>query len=372
VSSTLLMSYFGKQPSFLSGGDPGTLGKKLRVAVRRMNVKEDSKAALMDAIGKADQAKLHLLEGLYQNAEYLQSRIEEWKATHNNKSVVNSRSTHGLLMRLGLSTSYQESSVVFRDLDKDHSGYISLDDLTAALWEKADTEMKRLYQSTKDDSSAEAPIAPPPALTLRSPKPPQRGGSPPLLGSRGSTPNSQRCRSPSSPGSECSSAPSAVADHLRDALVEQATRVIDLFKSWDLNGDGNISKNEFFRALPELGLWAHSDEVDELFDSFDSDHSGVISFRELNRMLRRTRASDDERKSRIVKSSRDDNVEVVEMDALRKEIFKRVRTEQIHSGIEAALVNAGRGDDPLLADVGRSASTTALVRTASSTSLLGR
>ena len=89
-------------------------------------------------------------------------------------------------------------------------------------------------------------------------------------------------------------------------------------------------------------------------------------------MLRRTRASDDERKSRIVKSSRDDNVEIVEMDALRKEIFKRVRTEQIHSGIEAALVNAGRGDDPLLTDVGRSASTTALVRNSSSTSVLGR
>ena len=96
--------------------------------------------------------------------------------------------------------------------------------------------------------------------------------------------------------------PSAVA-------CSQASRVIDLFKTWDVDGDGCITKGEsrtalpehapracapmciqltracawhvcageFRKALPELGLWADPAEVDALFDSFDADGSGEIT-----------------------------------------------------------------------------------------------
>lgn len=74
---------------------------------------------------------------------------------------------------------------------------------------------------------------------------------------------------------------------MADKLSGQASRVIDLFKKWDVNGDGSISKREFARAMPMLGLSGHtSSEIDSLFSSFDPDLSGEITFRELYKMLR--------------------------------------------------------------------------------------
>ena len=49
-----------------------------------------------------------------------------------------------------------------------------------------------------------------------------------------------------------------------------------------------MSRAEFGRALPDLGLNDCTEEdVDALFDAFDEDGEGEISFRELHRMLRR-------------------------------------------------------------------------------------
>lgn len=74
---------------------------------------------------------------------------------------------------------------------------------------------------------------------------------------------------------------------LRDSLSSQAARFIDLFKRWDTNHNGIISKKEFARGASELGL-SHClpSEIEMLFDIFDHDHSGHISFKELHRMLR--------------------------------------------------------------------------------------
>eukprot|EP00966_Prymnesium_polylepis_P135405 3130038-Prymnesium_polylepis.1 len=77
-----------------------------------------------------------------------------------------------------------------------------------------------------------------------------------------------------------------VAEQLRKALSQNAVRVIDLFREWDENGDGQVSKAEFRRAMPMLGLDAPKIAVDGLFDSFDPDGSGTIDMKELQRMLR--------------------------------------------------------------------------------------
>ena len=58
-------------------------------------------------------------------------------------------------------------------------------------------------------------------------------------------------------------------------LSKQANRVVDLFEKWDRDGDGSISKAEFRRAMPMLGLTGHTpQEVDALFATFDPDGSG--------------------------------------------------------------------------------------------------
>ena len=45
-----------------------------------------------------------------------------------------------------------------------------------------------------------------------------------------------------------------VAQQLKLALSKNAGRVIDLFREWDTDGDGTVSRKEFRKALPALGL----------------------------------------------------------------------------------------------------------------------
>ena len=75
--------------------------------------------------------------------------------------------------------------------------------------------------------------------------------------------------------------------HLRHALKQQLSRVLDVFLDWDDDNSGSLSKREFRKALGALGLGRdHREEVNALFDSFDDDHSGSISYNELVRRLR--------------------------------------------------------------------------------------
>ena len=67
-------------------------------------------------------------------------------------------------------------------------------------------------------------------------------------------------------------------------LTTNAVRVIDLFRDWDEDGDGVVSKREFRRAMPMLGLQVPAHEVDALFDSWDPDGSGELELNELNKV----------------------------------------------------------------------------------------
>ena len=78
-----------------------------------------------------------------------------------------------------------------------------------------------------------------------------------------------------------------IQEQLRNAITEQAVRVIELFREWDENGDGQVSKKEFRKAMPLLGLEVPTVEVDKLFDAWDPDKSGSLELSELNKILRR-------------------------------------------------------------------------------------
>lgn len=84
----------------------------------------------------------------------------------------------------------------------------------------------------------------------------------------------------------------SVQAELRDALTANFSRCMDLFRAWDANGSGDISKKEFRKAIRALRVTASAVEIDELFGEFDKDGSGAISSRELSRQLRRGAGED--------------------------------------------------------------------------------
>ena len=85
----------------------------------------------------------------------------------------------------------------------------------------------------------------------------------------------------------------SVMEQLRSALVANLGRVSDLFREWDVDGSGSVSKAEFHKALTKLGLKASKAECGAIFDMLDEDLSGSIEYRELHARLRRGGRADN-------------------------------------------------------------------------------
>ena len=84
----------------------------------------------------------------------------------------------------------------------------------------------------------------------------------------------------------------ASVDQMRSALRTNRTRVIDVFRCLDRNGDGTVTKREFRAALPLLGFEANQKTADTVFAELDLDGSGKVEYEELNKQLRQGRAVD--------------------------------------------------------------------------------
>jgi len=103
-------------------------------------------------------------------------------------------------------------------------------------------------------------------------------------------------------------------EQLKESLDVHSARVMDLFRKWDINGDGLVDKREFRAGLEHLGFGSLSLHGDELFDTFDEDLTGSITFRELNRVLRKVKPV--EAKAKPV----GDKARVSDVDDVRKEV----------------------------------------------------
>ena len=77
-----------------------------------------------------------------------------------------------------------------------------------------------------------------------------------------------------------------VRAQLKAALSANMARVIDLFRDWDENGDGMVSKKEFRMAMKFCGFKAAQNVVDSLFDECDVDGGGTVEYSELSSFLR--------------------------------------------------------------------------------------
>jgi len=77
-----------------------------------------------------------------------------------------------------------------------------------------------------------------------------------------------------------------IQQQIAAALRRNAGKVLDLFREWDANGDGEVSKKEFRKAMPAIGLDVSVQEVDALFDSWDRDGGGALNLKELSKVLK--------------------------------------------------------------------------------------
>ena len=77
-----------------------------------------------------------------------------------------------------------------------------------------------------------------------------------------------------------------ISEQLKEALKKNAGKVLDLFRAWDADGDGVVTRSEFHRSMPALGLEVPKSSIDELFSSWDHDGGGELSLKELTKILR--------------------------------------------------------------------------------------
>ncbi|KAJ1618847.1 hypothetical protein T492DRAFT_891358, partial [Pavlovales sp. CCMP2436] len=72
---------------------------------------------------------------------------------------------------------------------------------------------------------------------------------------------------------------------MRRALSTHLSKVLTLFRAWDVDGNGTINKDELWLALERLELATSRAQSDAVFAEFDSDGSGEIELPERERWL---------------------------------------------------------------------------------------
>jgi len=77
-----------------------------------------------------------------------------------------------------------------------------------------------------------------------------------------------------------------ITEQIASALRSSAGRVLDLFREWDTNGDGEVSRKEFHEAMSWLGLEVPKAEIDKLFNQWDAGGEGSLDYKELSKILK--------------------------------------------------------------------------------------
>lgn len=79
----------------------------------------------------------------------------------------------------------------------------------------------------------------------------------------------------------------SIAEQLHEAFSEVATdRVLDVFRAWDEDSGGSISRHELAKAVATLGIKATKTELNRLFIKLDPDNSGQIEYKELYKAIK--------------------------------------------------------------------------------------
>ena len=239
--------------------------QKSMVALRKGPMSQSTKLQGLDIKeGSEKTVAQQLREALSQNAMRIVDLFREWD--EDGDGTIDKKEFRRAMPLIGFDVPRKEIDALFDEWDPDGSGTIELNELNKFL--------RRGNEVTLDKSL-------------------QAGGAG-KIEMKSKTKHALRKGSLSQAGNKVlagvrlqATADKSIQEQLRDVLTKHAVRVIDLFKEWDEDGDGTVSKKEFRKAVPALGLSAPRPEIDALFDSFDPDGSGSIEYAEFNKLLRR-------------------------------------------------------------------------------------
>lgn len=81
---------------------------------------------------------------------------------------------------------------------------------------------------------------------------------------------------------------------------QQFEEIVEVFRDYDTNGDGYISRPEFYKMLRSIGQNPKEKELDKLFDQLDTNNNNKIEFDELIHLVEKVMSSkqeDDDTKS---------------------------------------------------------------------------
>ena len=180
---------------------------------------------------------------------------------------------------------------LFRSWDRDGSATIDLQEFTKALqamgMQYSDGDMRLIFEHLDADGSGLVdyvelnsrlrPKAVPKQLHKLRTDMQLRRGSSKLVGITG------RKKLDLSPGGP------SVPEQLQTILRDNFLKVLDIFRMWDVDDDGTISKKEFAEAIGALGYDTSRDDTDAVFAEFDTDGSGVLDYHEMYQQLRLSR-----------------------------------------------------------------------------------
>ena len=230
--------------------------KKPKARLRKLKASPD--ASILEQLRVIVKAKYDTVINLFR----------QWDDDGNGQ--INAVEFRHALPALGIIVPREDADAFFAEFDEDDSGEISYEELHKQLRSGAEVELDAALQA---GAMGEIETASKNAIALR-------GG---VLNRDIITMFGNETEF-----SESSEVP--VVEQLKRALGAPTVlaRVVDIFRQWDEDGSGTVSKREFARALPMLGLRVARERADELFDLIDTDRSGSLEYGELHRKLRKT------------------------------------------------------------------------------------
>ena len=229
---------------------------------RRFDDMDGDGSGLIDV---TEYIKFALRDALARSGAQLTELFQKWDV--NGNGVVSIDEFRKAVGALGFEVRDEEIDAIFIELDFNMSGTLELRELKQKLFTKG--------PAASGDGTA-GPVDPRHALRKLDWREGQDKASAAL-----ETAKQRNLDSPTAKDAV------DVAKQLRSALGRSSARLLDIFRAWDDNADGLISKREFRQAIVSLGFEVPRSEVDALFDMFDRDGSGSIDYRELAKSLRR-------------------------------------------------------------------------------------